>query len=322
MIAVVQDEFGSPDVLRVEEVPVPVPGPGQVLVRVRAAALNPLDWHFMRGEPLVMRLQLGMRRPKGRVRGVDVAGVVEAVGDGVTTPAVGDEVFGVCRGSLARYTVAEAAHLVAKPARLSFEQAAGMGIAGLTALQELRDLAKVKQGDRVLITGAGGGVGSFAVPLAKAMGAHVTGVCSGAKTDLVLGLGADQVIDYTREDFTGRPERFDVILDNAPSHPMRRLRRVVSSSGILIPNNGDSRNRLLGPIPRLVRFVAFGRFIGLRVKMMVAKENHEDLTTLKGYVENGVLTPLVDRVFPLTEAAAAMCLLEGGHATGKIVLTP
>jgi NADPH:quinone reductase-like Zn-dependent oxidoreductase len=320
--AVEFSEYGAPpDVMRVGEAERPAPGENQVLLRVRAASANPLDWHFVRGEPALVRLIAGLRRPKdGRV-GVDASGVVEQLGAGVTGLAVGDEVFGTADGSFAELACAKADRLAAKPAALSFEHAAALPVAGCTALQALRDHGELAAGQRVLIIGAAGGVGSFAVQIAKADGAVVTGVCSTANLDFVRSLGADAVVDYTREDVTAQPERYDLVVQLAGMAPLKALRGLLAPGGtIVLAGSGTGReggSGALGPLTRMAR----AKVTRERVRTFIAKVRSDDLATLASLVESGALTPPVTRTFPLAEAAAALTQIESGHVRGKLVIT-
>jgi len=319
MRAIVRHAYGSPDVLRLEDVEKPAVEDDSVIVRVRAASLNALDWHLMRGAPLMARD--GLRRPKTHGLGVDVAGEVEAVGKDVTQLRPGDAVFGRAFGAFAEYARGKPGTFVLKPARISFEQAAAIGIAGTTALQGLRDRGQLKPGQRVLINGAGGGVGTFAVQIAKALGGDVTAVCGTHNVDLVGSLGADRVIDYTREDFTRSGQRFDLILDVAANRSLAACRRVLAPGGTLVVIGAAGNGRSILPIVmRIVGAKIWSRF-GQRMSMMMAKITQDDLLVLKELIEAGKVTPIVDRTYPLSETAAAMRYLEQGHAQGKVVVT-
>ncbi len=293
-----------------------------MLVRVHAAGVDRGVWHVMAGLPYPIRLAgFGLRAPKNPVPGMDVAGVVEAVGSGVTRFQPGDEVFGVGTATFAEYARAPEAKLAPKPANLSFEQAAAVGISGTTALQALRDHAQVKAGQAVLIIGASGGVGTYAVQLAKVFGAEVTAVCSTAKVEMVRSLGADHVLDYTREDFATRGLRYDVILDIGGNASLARLRQALTPEGTLVIAGGETSGRWLGGTDRQLRALVLSRFIGQTLKTFVAKENHEDLLVLKELIEAGKLTPQIDRSFPLAEAPQAIDYLIAGRARGKVVIT-
>ena len=321
MKAIVQDRYGSADVLRFEDVDAPVPGDDEVLVRVRAAAVDPGVWHLMTGLPYMIRLGYGLRKPKTRVRGRDVAGRVEAVGSKVTRFRPGDEVFGICEGSFAEQAVARERKLVRKPRNVTFEEAAAAPISGLTALQGLRDAGRVRPGQKVLIIGAGGGVGSFAVQLAHAFGAHVTGVSSPSKVDLVRSLGADDVIDYTQEDIANPPGRFDLILDTAGNRRLSHLRRALARGGTLVLVGGEGGGRWLGGFDRGVRAVALSPFVPQKLRMLISTEGADDIHALKDLIEAGKLKPVVERTYPLADAPDAIRHLAEGHAGGKLVVT-
>ncbi|MEO8745694.1 MAG: NAD(P)-dependent alcohol dehydrogenase [Candidatus Dormiibacterota bacterium] len=314
MKAITQDRYGPPEALRFEEIEKPLAADGDVLVRVRAAGVNPLDWHFMRGAPYVGRVGMGgLSGPKPRIRGVDVAGTVEAVGKGVKRWSPGDDVFGWCAGAFAEYASAPEDHFVAKPARMTYEEAAAVPVAAVTALQGLRNVGKLQSGQRVLINGAAGGVGTFAVQIAKTFGAEVTGVCSSRNVDLVKSLGADQVIDYAQQNFTKSGERYDLILDNAGSQSLSALRRVLTAGGTLVYNSGASMGRMAGAM-LLSR-------TGRKVFTFLAKLNHDDLVVIRDLIESGKLRSVIDRTYPLSEAGAAIAYLEAGHVRGKVIVT-
>ena len=321
MKAIIQDRYGSPDVLDFREIDPPVPRKGEVLIRVQAAALHPGDLFLMRGLPYVIRLGSGLRKPKKRVPGFDVAGRVEAVADGGSALQPGDEVFGQCNGSCAELAAASEDQLALKPANLTFEQAASLTVSGVTALQVLRDTAKVQPGQKVLIIGASGGVGTFAVQIAKTFGAEVTGVCSTRNADRVRALGADHVIDYTREDLTESGERFDFILDNAASHSLSELRRMLTPKGMLTPNNGTSGGRWIGAIGRTLAAVALTPFVSQKLRPFFSVPRTPDLEALKALLASGKVVPVIDRTYPLAEVPEAMRYLEEGHARGKVVIT-
>jgi len=323
MKAIVQDRFGPPDVLRLADVDPPEIGPDDVLVRVAAVGLNPYDWHMVRGDPLVARLmgQMGLRRPSARVAGVDAAGEVTAVGPNVRELRPGDAVLGFCAGALAEYARGKAEEVVPKPARLSVEQAAAVPMASLTALQGLRDAGGVRAGHRVLVNGAAGGVGTFAVQIATALGAEVTGVCSTTNVELVRSLGATDVVDYTAEDFTDRRARYDVILDNVGNRPLGRLRQALTPTGTLVLNGGGSPGRVIGAIAPMARAVVTDRFVRQRLRPFIAKPNQADLRTLTGLVDDGRLTPVLDRTYPMAATAEGLRHVEQGHTRGKVVIT-
>lgn len=322
MKAIVQDRFGSADVLEFRDVPDPVVGVDEVLVQVRAAGCGPDVWHLMTGKPYMARPIPEFRRLWRAPRGRDVAGVVEIVGAHVTDFAPGDEVMGTVEGSFAELAVGGPSKLVRKPARLSFEQAAAVPISGFTALQALRDVADVQPGQRVLIVGAAGGVGTLAIQIAKAFDAEVTAVCSGAKAELVRSLGANDVIDYTREEFTDGRRQWDAIIDMAGRRPLRHLRRALTPRGTLAIVGGDGGGNWTGGFFRqMLRAPLLSLFVGQRFRPVTAKENREDLETLRDLIGQGKLTPVVDRTFALPEAAEAVQYLEKGHPTGKVVVT-
>ena len=322
MKAIVQDEYGSADVLEFRDIDDPSVGADDVLVRVHAAGCGPDVWHLMTGLPYFVRLMPGFRKMKAGVRGRDVAGTVEAVGASVSGLRPGDEVMGIAEGSFAELAIGRADKLVPKPARLTFEQAAAAPISGLTALQAIRDVGGVQPGQRVLVIGAGGGVGTLTVQVAKAFGAEVTGVCSTLKMDLVGSIGADEVIDYTREDFADGSRRWDVIIDTAGRRPLSVLRRALSPHGTLGIVGGEGGGRWTGGFFRQVlRAPLLSLFSGQKLRPVVSKENHEDLQALAALVEAGKVTPVVGRTYPLVEAPDAVRDLERGHAGGKIVVT-
>jgi NADPH:quinone reductase-like Zn-dependent oxidoreductase len=322
MKAIVNRSYGAPDGLRPAEVDTPRPGPGEVLVRVRAVGVDPGVWHHVTGLPWLGRLGFGLRRPRQVVPGLDLAGVVEAVGDRVTGLTPGDEVYGNAPGSFAEYAVAPVATLAAKPATLTFEQAAAMPISATTALDAVRDAGRVRAGQRVLVLGAGGGVGSFAVQIAKADGAVVTGVCSAGKADLVRSLGADDVVDYAREDVTARGLVHDVVVDTAGNRLTRELRRTLVPGGTVVFVGGEGGGgRLFGGFDRQLLAAAASPFVGHRLVSLYSRVRTEALDTLSALVEAGRLAPVLDRTYPLAAAADAGRHVAGGHTTGKVVLT-
>lgn len=321
MRAVVYCEYGPPEVLDVEAVEKPVPGDDEVLVRVRAAAINPLDWHFMRGTPYIGRLSMGLRVPQATRLGVDYSGVVEAVGRNVTQFKPGDEVFGGRSGALAQYITGRADRaMVLKPANITFEQAAGTGVAGITALQALRDKGGIAPGQRVLINGASGGVGTFAVQIAKSFGAHVTGVSSGRNAELVRSLGADSVIDYTKDDFTRGAQKYDLIIDNVGNHSLSKVRRVLKGDGTYIMVGGPS-GRWIDPLPRALGAMILSRFVDQDMQFFISELKKEDLALLAELMAAGKVKPVVDKEYPLDEIRSAMAYLETGRARGKVVIT-
>ena len=320
MKAIVQDVYGSPDVLQLREIEKPAIGGDEVLVRVSAAGVDQGVWHLMAGRPYLVRVAgVGLRAPKNPIRGLDVAGLVEAVGEQVTRLRPGDEVFGVCRGSFAEYACAPAHRLVLKPANISFVQAAAVPVSGCTALQAVRDRAKVQSGQRVLVIGAGGGVGTFAVQLAKLFGAAVTGVCSSSKVELVGSIGADRVVDYTREDFAGG-DRYDAILDTAGNRSLSRLRRALTPNGTLVIVGGEGGGRWLGGFDRQLRAQVLSVFGHHKMGTWISTQPRGDLEALRELLEAGKVTPVVDRTFPLSEVADAIRYLRDGRARGKVVI--
>ena len=321
MKAVVQDRYGDADVLAVRDIPEPVPAEDEVLIRVRSAGVDPGAWHLMTGRPYLVRLGFGLRRPKVRVRGRDVAGIVEAVGRDVTGFTPGEDVYGTVEGSFAELACASETRFAPKPANLTFEQAAAVPISGMTALVAVRDRGQVQPGQRVLVVGAGGGVGSFAVQLAAGLGAHVTGVCSSGKADLVRSIGASDVIDYTREDFTDGTRQYDVIIDTAGRRPLSVLRRALAADGVLVIVGGEGGGPWLGGFQR--QLGAPFRSIGRKQRLigLMYRETPELLVALTDLIEAGTVVPVIDRTYPLEQAADAIRHLEQGHVAGKVVLT-
>ena len=325
MKAIVYCDYGVAN-LKLEEIEKPAPNDDQILVRVRAASLNPYDWHFVEGTPYVMRaMGVGLRKPKDTHLGVDFAGTVEAVGKNVTQFKPGDEVFGGRSGAFAQYVCPRATRAVAlKPANVSFEEAASVNIAGITALQALRDKGKVQPGQKVLINGASGGVGTFAVQIAKSLGADVTGVCSTRNVDLVKSLGADHVIDYTKEDFTKGAERYDVMLDNVGNHSLSECRQVLTPNGkyVLIGGGGANEQGFLGGLGKALWAMLFSKFVNQQMGMMMADANQKDLTILADMMQSGKVKPVIDRTYKsLGEIPDAIRYLEEGHARGKVIIT-
>jgi NADPH:quinone reductase-like Zn-dependent oxidoreductase len=320
--AILQDRYGPPDVLRLGEIDRPAIGDDEVLVRVRAAGLDQGVWHLMAGLPYLVRLAgVGLRAPKNPVPGRDLAGRVEAVGGRVTRFRPGDEVFGTCRGSFAEYAAAREDRLAPTPAGLSAEQAAAVPVSGCAALQAVRDRGRVRPGRRVLVIGAGGGVGTFAVQIAKAFGAEVTGVCSTAKVDMVRSIGADRVIDYTRQDVLAGRDRYDVILDIAGNRPLSRLRRALAARGTLVIVGGEGGGRWLGGIDRQLRAHLLSPFVAQTLGTWISTERADDLEALRELLEAGAIRPVVDRTFPLSEVPEAIRYLRDGRARGKVVIT-
>jgi len=323
MKAAVYTRYGPPDVVQIEDVEQPTPQDNEVLIEVRAASLNPLDWHFMRGTPYIGRIMMGLRKPKNTRLGVDVAGQVQAVGRQVTQFKPGDAVFGAARGACAEYACAAESKLAMKPTNVTFEQAASVPIAGLTALQGLRDKGQIQSGQKVLINGASGGVGTFAVQIAKWLGAEVTGVCSTRNVDMVRSLGADRVIDYTQEDFTKCAQSYDAILDNVGNHSLSECRRVLNPRGkyVMVGGGGANEQGLLGPgLARAITTAVLSRFVSQDMGFFMANLNHKDLTILCDLMQTGKVTPVIDRRYRLSEVEAIR-YLEEGHARGKVVMT-
>ena len=321
MKAVVQDVYGDADVLRLGDIPQPVPGTGEVLIKVHAAGVDQGVWHLMTGKPYLLRLfGYGLKKPKVPVRGREVAGVVESVGAGVTRFRPGDEVFGTCEGSFAEYVCAKEALLARKPSNLTFEDAAASPISAVTALQAVRDAGKVGAGQKVLVIGAGGGVGSFAVQIAKDFGAEVTGVSSTGKKELVRSLGADHVIDYTREDIFRGGVVYDVIIDTAGNRRLSVLRRALAPQGTLVIVGGEGGGKLTGGFERSLGAPLVSLFSGQKFKSLAAKENHQDLETLATMLEAGRVRPAVEKIYSLAEAPAAIAYLHAGRVRGKVVV--
>ena len=323
MKAVAQERYGAPgDVLELRVIDRPVPADDEVLIQVHAAGVDPGVWHLTAGLPYLVRIMgYGLRRPKTQVAGMDVAGRVEAVGKGVTQFQPGEEVFGAGRGSFAEYALASVEKLAHKPANATFEQAAVVPVSAVTALQGLRDAGRIQAGQTALIIGAGGGVGSFAVQIAKAFGAEVTAVCSTGKVDLVRSIGADHVIDYTKEDFATRGERYDLILDTGGRRPLSLLRRALAPNGTLVLVGGEWGGRWTGGFGRHLRAAMLSPFLGQNLRPVMARETREDLLVLKDLIEAGKVTPVIDRVYALNDAAEAVQYVEDGHARGKTVIT-
>ena len=320
MKAIVYRCYGSPDVLTYEDIEKPMPGDDEVLVKVHAASVNPLDWHYMRGSPYFIRLGSGVGAPKDIRLGVDFAGTVEAVGKDVEQFKLGDEVFGGANGAFSEYvTVRDSRALAMKPANITFEQAASVPIAAITALQALRDKGKIKTGHRVLINGASGGVGTFAVQIAKSFGAEVTGVCSTRNVEMVRSIGADHVFDYKKENYTESGKQYDLIIDNVGNHSLLANRRVLSPEGVLVIVGGAGGN-WLGPLIRPIKALLLSPFVGQEFVLILAQLRQEDLAILAGLMQAGTVTPVIDRSYRLSEVAAAIRYSEEGHARGKIVI--
>ncbi len=325
MKAAVYSRYGPPDVVHIAEVEKPVPRDDEALIKIRAASVNPLDWHFVRGTPYVGRVMMGLRRPRAPQLGVDAAGQVEVVGKNVTQFKPGDDVFGAGRGAFAEYACASESRLASKPDKVTFEQAASVPVAALSALQGLRDTGRLQPGQKVLINGAAGGVGTFAVQIAKALGAEVTGVCSTGNVDLVRSLGADQVVDYTRKDFTMTTQGYDLILDNVGNHSLSECRRILQPRGkyVLVGGGGPGEQGWLGPgLTRAITAPLLSWFVSQDMRFFVANLNRNDLTTLGELMEAGKVIPVIDRRYRLNEVPEAIRYLEEGHARGKVVITP
>jgi len=313
MKAIVQYKYGSPDTLQLEEIEKPTPQENEVLVRVHAASLHLGDWHVMRGKPFLIRLMMGLSRPKIRP-GTDIAGVVEAVGENVTSFTTGDEVLGWCTGGFAEYTCAEETNFVSRPADLAWEEASALITSAFTALQAVRDRAGVRPGQKVLVNGASGGVGTFTVQIAKAFGAEVTGVCSTRNVEMVAGLGADRVIDYTQEDFTRKDDKYDLILDVAGNRSLTEYRRVIKPTGKVVPIGGSPS------LWRVFRIFLASLFIKQQEAPFVSTPNHDDLVTLKKLVESGKVNPVLDKIYPLAETAEAYRYIGKGRARAKVIV--
>ncbi len=322
MQAIVYRAYGGPEVMRLESIDKLLPLDTQVLIQVRAASANPLDWHYLRGTPYLMRLDGGVRRPHNTRIGTDFAGVVAAVGAKVTQFKAGDAVFGVANGSFGEFVLAYERRIALKPAALSFEQAAAIPIAAVTALQSLRDKGKLAAGQKVLINGASGGVGTFAVQIAHVLGAEVTGVCSTRNIELVRGLGADHVIDYKQQDFTQGKARYDLIVDNVGIHPLSDMRRVLKPQGILVlvGGGGPDAGNWIGPLARPLKALFMSPFVDQDMSMLFAEVNRDDLAYLAGLVETGQLKPVIDRSYALAEVPEAIRYLEEGRARGKVII--
>jgi len=321
MKAIVYRRYGTADVLRCEEIDRPTFGDNGVRIRVRAAGVNPLDWHFMRGTPYLVRLMTGLRKPTIEILGVDTAGEIEAVGRNVTKFKPGDEVFGTSRGAFAEYVCTTESRLVLKPHNVTFAQAAAVPIAAVTALQGLRDKGRIQAGQKVLINGAAGGVGTFAVQIAKSFGASVTGICSTRNVDLVRSIGADKVIDYASEDFTETQREYDLFLDAIGNHALSACLRVLKRHGTYVGVGGPESGRWIGPLIDMLKTRIASTFVSENVFGLLAKLNTKDLLALRDLIESGKVTPVIDRRYDLHEVPDAIRYLEAGHARGKVVIT-
>ena len=321
MKAAIYTRYGSPDVVQIMDVEKPVPNDNEVLIKVRAASVNPYDWHFMRGMPYFLRLLAGLRKPKDTRLGADVAGQVEAIGSKVTQFKPGDEAFGICRGAFAEYACISESTLAMKPKNVTFEQAASAPIAALTALQALRDKGHIQPGRNVLVNGAAGGVGTFGVQIAKSFGADVTGVCSTRNVEMVRSIGADQVVDYTQDDFTKSGRRYDIILDAVGNHSLSACRRILNPKGILVTAGGTAGRWMIGPLTRGIRASVVSPFVSQNMVGILAKPNREDLNILGELMATGKVAPVIDRRYSLSEVPEAIRYLEAGHARGKVVIT-
>ena len=325
MKAIVRDTYGSPDVLELTDIDKPEPADDEVLLRVHAASVNPADWHILRGAPYIARIEFGLRKPKDRVLGCDVAGHIEAVGKKVTMLQPGEEVFGSPfmhgLGAFAEWVCISEDLLAPKPAALSFEQVAAVPLAALTALQGLRDQGRIAPGHKVLIIGASGGVGTFAVQIAKSFDAEVSGVCSTRNVEMVRALGADHVIDYTKEDFTQSGQKYHLVFQLAGTLSPSECRSALTSNGNLVLSSGESEGRWIGPVDRVIKGLVLSPFVSQKMASFTVKPNREDLQLLKQFIEDGTLTPEIDRTYPLAQVPEAIRYLEEGHARGKVVIT-
>ncbi len=326
MKAIVYEGFGSPDILKCQDIEKPAPGEKEVLIKVRAASINPLDWKVMKGGPFLIRMLLGLGKPKIRRPGVDVAGEVEAIGRNVTQFKPGDEVFGTCVGAFAEYATSASVFgiksaLALKPENVTFEQAASAPVASLTALQGLRDKGRIHVGQKVLVNGAAGGVGTFAVQMAKLFGANVTGVCSTANLDMVRSIGADRVIDYTQNDFTKSGERYDLFLDCIGNHSLSACRRLLSPKGTLVMVGAPDDGRVIGLVARIIGALVWSLFGTRKMVFFIARMNKADLTTVGEFMAAGKVRPVIDKRYRLSEASEAFRYMKKGHARGKVVIT-
>ncbi len=323
MKAIVQEHYGTPDTLELMDIDLPAIGPDDVLVQVHAASLNPYDWHMLRGDPRIARLMggVGLTKPKERVAGIDAAGRVEAVGANVRGLQEGDEVMGFCPGAFAEYARAEANRVVPKPPSLTFEQAAAVPMAAATALRGIRDVGQVHAGQRVLVNGAGGGIGTFAVQMAAARDAEVTGVCSTGNVELVRSIGAEHVVDYTNEDFADAGARYDVIFDNVGNQPLSRLRGALTPTGTLMLNGGGSPGKIVGAVGSMASAAVVNLFVRQRIAFIPTNQSQQDLLDVTDLIEAGTVKPVIGRTYPLADTAEGLRYVEQGHARGKVVIT-
>lgn len=324
MKSVIYKKYGSSDVLEIAQIPIPTITENQVLIRVHAMSINPADWHLMRGTPYLIRLQSGLFKPKNASFGLDMAGVVQSVGANVSDFKVGDEVYGESKGALSEYAVLSKNSLALKPANLNYEEAAAVPMAGFTALQALRDKAKVKARQRILIVGASGGVGSFAVQIAKAFGSNVTGVCSTGNVDMVKSIGADRVIDYTKEDFFAGVDKYDVIVQTAGNYTLKQLRSALKSDGTLVQAGDSSGVKAvfgMGFVFGMLKTMMISKFTKQKMPPFLAKRSKKDLIVLTNLIESGAVKPIIDRRYQMAQIAEAVEYLEAGHARGKVVIT-
>ena len=321
MRAISYTAYGPPNVLRFTEVAKPAPGDDEALVRIRAASVNPLDWHYVRGKPYFLRAMVGLRKPKESRLGLDLAGQVEAVGRNLTQFKPGDEVFGACKGAFAEYVCAPERALALKPSTVTFEQAAAVPVAALSALQALRDSGRIQRGQTVLINGAAGGVGTFAVQLARVLGAEVTGVCGTRNVSMVRSIGAHHVVDYTREDFTRSGQRYELIVVTAGKRSLSDYRRALTTEGTLVLVGASDDGRLLGPLKSMLKAVVLSRFVRQKFLPFMTRLNKDDLLVIRELLETGKVVPVIDRTYPFSEVSDAIGYLEQGHARGKVVIT-
>jgi NADPH:quinone reductase-like Zn-dependent oxidoreductase len=320
MKAIVYSTYGAPDVLRLEDIPKPVPGDDEVVIRVQASTVNPADWHFMRGRPYLVRMMTGLRKPRNSRLGIDVAGEVDTVGRNVTRFKPGDQVFGWCRGAFAEFVSVSASAIVEKPPSVTFEQAACVPVAAVTALQGLRDKGRIQSGHMVLINGASGGVGTFAVQIAKSFGADVTAVCSSRNVEMARSIGADHVIDYSKDDFTQSEKHYDLILDTVGNHSLSAYRDVLTPNGRYVQIGGPNKGQWVGPLTAPLKAIVFSLFVSQKFGMFIARGNAADMATIGDLMATGKVKAVIDRRYGLSDVADAIRYLEEGHARGKIVI--